>query len=79
MTSCNGKINDIDISLFKTSRLDNNILEQWLFYFENFSSKEPKINKETRTALISGENITFVNNIGNNNHYVQSIITKVII
>ena len=55
-------LNDIDISLFSTRKLDNNILERWLFYFKSFSAKEPKNNKETRTALIGDENVTFVSN-----------------
>ena len=32
--TCNGKINNIDISLFKIRKLNNNILDQWLFYFK---------------------------------------------
>ena len=59
--TCNGKINNIDISIFKTRMLNNNILDQWLYYFKSFSQKKPNLNNESRTALISGENIKFVN------------------
>ena len=60
--TCNGKINNIDISIFKTKMLDDNILNQWLYYFKSFSKTAPKLNKETRTALISSKNINFINN-----------------
>ncbi len=76
--TCNGKINDINISLFSTRKLDNNILERWLFYFKSFSAKEPNNNKETRTALIGDENVTFVSNSStwsdSNNQQIFTVI-----
>ena len=64
--------------MFSTRKLDNNILERWLFYFKSFSAKEPNNNKETRTALIGDENVTFVSNSStwsdSNNQQIFTVI-----
>lgn len=76
--TCNGKINEINISVFSPGRLNNNLLEEWIFYFTGFSTNKPKSNMTTRTAAINGKDVVFIKNSstwsGKNDQQILTVI-----